>query len=261
MQEQLVIPSDINAPGFRFQGGKCLLRKWIVGHFPRQGEVYIEPFAGRGNLFWLACQLCNYETWWLNDNKMVPFFQAIEEVEVSKVPFRITKADRRWLVEGRANGEPVPLVTEPLWGWGGGSMSGNYTREWSGVHNGSIRPWLTFIRHLRDAKALLAKHEPNKTALDYTDMPWDVWDDSCFAYVDPPYHSAINVRSYKRVDYAELIEILSTTRCRWLLSEYDHSGYREAFGAPIATKLTRAGSARHRPERLECLYASPNLRV
>jgi hypothetical protein len=265
MQDTPKIPRKINAPHFKFQGGKCRQRKWIVSHFPRNGEVYIEPFAGRGNVFWLACQECKFEHWWINDLKMTPFIQALSDVEVRKLPWRITKADRDWLIEGRAKGDPIALVMEPLWAWAGGSMSGQYTREWSGLNRGreglNLRVWLNYVQRIKNAKWLLAQYEPNITSLDYTEMPWDVWDETCFAYIDPPYFGANNVRSYEPLDdYGNLIYILSTTRCRWLLSEYDQPEYRKAFGAPISTKVTRAGSAHQRPRRVECVFASANLR-
>src|SRR5262245_33277210 len=96
------IPRKISAsaPKFPFQGGKSWLRDWLVPYFPRHIHAYIEPFAGRGNVFWLACQVCKCEYWWLNDLKMAPFFKAIMEVDPDSIPRRLSKADRDWLNEG-----------------------------------------------------------------------------------------------------------------------------------------------------------------
>jgi site-specific DNA-adenine methylase len=253
----------MNAPGFSFQGGKCGLQRWICGYVPRQGDIYIEPFAGRGNVFWLACQLCKFDHWWLNDIKMAPFYKALAEVDVSKIPRCLTMADRDWLNEGRAKGDPLALVLEPIWARSGGCMPGRYTRQWDGVNgNGGGVTYARFVQRVKSAKYLLAKYKPLITAHDYTELPWDDFDDGCFAYVDPPYCAANNIRSYKPLDdYQPLLDILTRTRCRWLLSEHDQPGYRETFGPPIATKVTRAGSGHLRPQRLECLYASPNMRA
>lgn len=44
------------------------LAKQIISFLPREGRVYLEPFAGRANLFREAVgQGLQYRRWWLND--------------------------------------------------------------------------------------------------------------------------------------------------------------------------------------------------
>jgi site-specific DNA-adenine methylase len=39
-----------------YPGGKGRLAPRIVSLLPRRGRTYLEPFAGRGNIFWEAVQ-------------------------------------------------------------------------------------------------------------------------------------------------------------------------------------------------------------
>jgi hypothetical protein len=46
-------------------GGKARLAQEIVALLPRLGRTYIEPFVGRGDLFWSAASAgLKYERWW-----------------------------------------------------------------------------------------------------------------------------------------------------------------------------------------------------
>jgi len=55
-------------PKIPYPGGKTRLARRIISFLPREGRTYLEPFAGRGNLFWAAVELgLRYERWWLND--------------------------------------------------------------------------------------------------------------------------------------------------------------------------------------------------
>jgi site-specific DNA-adenine methylase len=65
-------------PRIPYPGGKARLAKQIISFLPREGRTYLEPFAGRGNLFWAAVeQGLRYERWWLNDIATAPFFKSI----------------------------------------------------------------------------------------------------------------------------------------------------------------------------------------
>jgi site-specific DNA-adenine methylase len=69
------------APTIAFPGGKARLAQEIVALLPQHGRTYIEPFAGRGNLYWSAVSAgLKYEKWWLNDIATIPFFRAIKEI-------------------------------------------------------------------------------------------------------------------------------------------------------------------------------------
>jgi hypothetical protein len=61
-----------------YPGGKGRLAKQIVSFLPREGRIYLEPFAGRANLFWEAAeQGLKFKKWWLNDLATASFLDAI----------------------------------------------------------------------------------------------------------------------------------------------------------------------------------------
>ena len=71
-----------------YPGGKGRLARFIISQLPEHGRSYIEPFVGRGNLFWTAIDAgLKYDRWWLNDLETIPFSRAIREIgHVIKVP-------------------------------------------------------------------------------------------------------------------------------------------------------------------------------
>lgn len=43
----------VDAPYFVYRGGKARLRRFIIRWIPTYGSTYLEPFAGRGNVFFI----------------------------------------------------------------------------------------------------------------------------------------------------------------------------------------------------------------
>ena len=71
-------------PRFAYQGGKGKLAKHIVGLLPPSGKRFIEPFAGRGNVYFRVAQHLDYEEFWINDHYMFRFFQALLHMPCQK---------------------------------------------------------------------------------------------------------------------------------------------------------------------------------
>lgn len=61
-------------PAFQYPGGKARLRSWLLPFFPRSGRMYLEPFAGRGNVFFAARAALDFQYWQVNDPNTAPFF-------------------------------------------------------------------------------------------------------------------------------------------------------------------------------------------
>jgi len=87
----------------------------------------------------------------------------------------------------------------------------------------------------------------------------DLGDDD-FAYFDPPYLGA-TVHGYRGddIDHRELVEELKNAKYRWMLSEYLHPLYVEAFGQPFWTRDVQLCSTNFRYDggagrRVECLW-------
>lgn len=83
-------------PSFRYMGGKARLRKWLIEHFPKKGRTYLEPFAGRGNVFYLACQKLDFQNWQLGDID-ISFFCSLLTSDLDQLPEIVSKDDfRKW---------------------------------------------------------------------------------------------------------------------------------------------------------------------
>jgi hypothetical protein len=81
-----------------------------------------------------------------------------------------------------------------------------------------------------------------------------------FAYFDVPYIGA-KVHGYDEndIDYSDFICELKSAKYRWILSEYLHESYVEAFGPPFWTKGMQLCSTNFRidggkEKRVECLW-------
>lgn len=60
----------IDAPFFPYPGGKARQRRTIARFLPENASVYAEPFAGRGNVFFIAKGLVEAWHWRLNDLRL-----------------------------------------------------------------------------------------------------------------------------------------------------------------------------------------------
>jgi site-specific DNA-adenine methylase len=63
-----------------YPGGKSRLARTIVSFLPVRGRTFVEPFAGKGNVFWTAAsQGLKFREWWLNDIATSRFFKAVKQ--------------------------------------------------------------------------------------------------------------------------------------------------------------------------------------
>ena len=54
-------------PSFSYPGGKTRMAPYLIDLMPKSGKCYVEPFAGRGNVFFRAAEILDYDSYWLND--------------------------------------------------------------------------------------------------------------------------------------------------------------------------------------------------
>jgi len=65
-------------PRFAYPGSKSRLAPRIATYFPPQGQRYVEPFAGRANVYFAASQLLDYKHFWLNDLQTHEFLRCLK---------------------------------------------------------------------------------------------------------------------------------------------------------------------------------------
>ena len=256
-------------PAFGYEGGKAALRSWLINYIPAGGSLYIEPFAGRGNMFWLVCCCRQFKDWWLNDLRQAPFFEALKVVDVKDLPVSVERLQGDDFLAGKLRGDPIPWIMESAVVWSGSRLETNWfkgTRRTG--RNGLITEdynHIAWCKKVSNAQAMLRHYKVRITDWDYTALPWHDWDESVLAYVDPPYQG-IAVRSYSEadLDYGELVQLLKQTKARWVLSEYEHPMYLKAFGRPVSRKFKGSSCSLNRGTkrsgRVECVWQSKNLR-
>ena len=242
-------------PTIPYPGGKGRLAPTLVSFMPPQGRLYLEPFVGRGNVFWAVAssQLC-FQQWALNDIRTAPFFQAVRSIgNTVEIPVRSREEYyRQW--EAFKQGDPKAILLEPYLTFGGGGYGS------AGPGGKKSANAVGYTKTMRACHSLMEATNVQVTPLDWTRLDWSALNADDFVFFDPPYIGA-DVRSYKsNLDYAELAHHLKTAKFRWMLTEYRHDLYLRQLGEPFFTKDTQLIAADHRLEnrgkerRLECVW-------
>lgn len=241
---------SVQVPVFSYPGGKGRLAEALVGVMPKSGRRYVEPFVGRGNVFFAAASQLKFRYWYLNDLNTAPFFTALQRTGGDiQVPER-TRLVYKQLKQQKEN-EARTLLEPYLTRDGGG-----YRR--SGFGNSKGRSPESYRSALKKAAQLIVRAKAKISAVEWYRLPFSRFDEQDFVYFDPPYLGA-DVRAYHdyTVNYLSLIKLLSKAKFRWMLSEYQHSLYLQAFGKPFFTlpvQLACDGNGTKR--RTECVWTN-----
>ena len=210
----------MKTPSFRYMGGKARLRKWLVSLFPANGRSYIEPFAGRGNVFFEAVQRLAFSDWLLSDRDTA-FLEALLTADFSQLPACV---DREVFEKLRKTPkDAISLLVEPRVTFAGKGYASGFSGS-SGTHVGYSRQ--NYLAVCAAAKSLLTR--PNVVVLDGTSwesLPWGSWSHDDFVYLDPPYFGT--KASYPNIDHSALAQVLRKARFRWALSGYANEAYEQ----------------------------------
>jgi site-specific DNA-adenine methylase len=240
-------------PGFAYPGGKKRIRNSIVHLMPTSGGIYAEPFAGRGNVFWLAATRLQFSNWLLNDIRTSEFFRAllshgntIEVPEHTREEFERNKALSK-------SGDRASILLAPYLTYNGAGYEASYrSAKGSPTRAG-------YERNLRSAHRILTQTQLTITAHDWKNVHSELGEGD-FALYDPPYiRASVHGYSAEDIDHSELIRALKEAPYRWILCEYLHESYIEAFGPPFWRKDVQLCSTNFRNDggkqkRVECLW-------
>jgi len=240
-------------PTIPYPGGKGRLAPTLVSFMPPKGRLYLEPFVGRGNVFWAAASSrLGFEKWALNDIRTAPFFEAVRDIgDTIEVPLRSREEYYRQWAAFRQR-DPAAILLEPYLTFGGGG----YGKGGFGGKKSANAPGYT--RTMRTCHALMRSTNAQVTGLDWESLDWASLGEEDFVFFDPPYIGG-DVRAYKSdIDYVQLVELLKGARFRWMLIEYGSDIYLRELGPPRWTKEVQliALQARRGGRRTECLWTS-----
>jgi site-specific DNA-adenine methylase len=256
-------------PCFAYPGGKCKIREHILRLLPPRGQRYVEPFAGRANVFWAVATKLEYQEFWLNDLLTFPFLDGLKISSLYAIPDwkdptvfeRMRERNRRKvLADGRKFPErypPAPLLESYLT-FNGGTYEDASRRS----EKGKGKTQTGFDRDVRNAYAIINKTRPHLTRLDYTVVLAECGSEDV-VFLDPPYYENCDVRGYKddMLNHHQMIDLLLNARFRWVLSEYPDEIYVRAFGKPLieldCQKIIKAnarGRGKKSDRAPECLW-------
>lgn len=247
---------------YQYPGAKSRWVKYITAALPNQAPVFLDAFAGKGNvgLNVLASQTKDYAKVVFNDLRTAPFFEAVRTLG-DNLRLPPTSEFRDIILRGRRgelDGDPYYEAIEPWVTFSGGGWSAGARPLNRGLNEKYYRA------SLRNTRDILIKHNVIITSLDYQAACADLGPDD-IAYLDPPYRKS-KVHGYKKqdLDHDELVRFLLRAKFKWLLSEYDHDQfYSNKLGPPFWTRgiyhgqntFDENGKAKHIPTvKMECMW-------
>src|ERR1035441_6871913 len=237
-------------PMIGYPGGKSRLSRTIVSFLPKRGRTYVEPFCGRGNLFWSAASLgLQYEKWWLNDVATIPFFDAIRRAgHTLRVPARC-KEEYDSQKKAYQSGDLSAILLEPYLSFSGGGYFA------AGRKLGGGASAVGYQKTIRQCHRIMQHAKPRLTSLDWRKMGLERLTDEDVVVLDPPYPDS-NARSYsdEGLDYESLVDLLLRAKFRWILCGYPHPLLCR-LGKPFWARDVNLLCIRGQQEpRTECLW-------
>jgi hypothetical protein len=250
---------QIIAASFRWPGGKSLLSSEILKHVPKTGRKFVEPFAGRANLFFRAvAEGLKYQQWVLNDPLTAPFLRAVRDVgnKVAVPPRTCEEYSRKKALAHI--GDQNALCLEPWLVFNGGTYD---TAGWSS--GGGRRSPEAYGESLQIACKALRDANPRITELDWLDcLQAEQLGPDDFVFVDGPYIDC-EVAPYKpqSIVPAELIEYLRSAPFNWILAENKQPIYTATLGDPffsreVQNRATNFVKSKSWQPKTECLWTN-----
>jgi site-specific DNA-adenine methylase len=239
----------MRAPTIPYPGAKGRLAPFLVSMMPKDGRFYIEPFAGRGNVYFAAVEVLNFRHWWLNDIATAPFFNALMTLgKTIKVPER-TREEYFRQKQLFATGDPRAILLEPYLTFSGGGYKNGGFGSLKGANA------INYAKTLHRCADALTVASAKITNLDWQSLKWETLTREDFVFFDPPYYGA-SVRAYtNQLNFAALTRLLSRAKFRWMLTEYRQDFYLKALGKPCYTRsMQLACDGKGVRTREECVW-------
>lgn len=259
----------INAP-IKWVGGKYKLRKRIVELIPEH-SCYVEVFGGAGWILF-AKEPSDVEIWNDLESELVNFFRVIKShPEEFYESFDLTVVSRELFQDFRyVDHSQMSEIDRAhrfyyliMAGWGGElHLPRLQTSVKDGGHGNRLIGAMKNLRTKIDPV-----HERLQTViiehLDWKECVKRYDKEGVFMYLDPPYpdnncNYTENMRTTE--EHQELVEWMKTSKCKWLLTNYDKPEVRELYDGftiiPVdfASGMNSAGGTRRNKEIIVMNY-------
>lgn len=259
----------VKRPVLRYHGGKWLLAKWIISHFP-QHRIYTEVFGGGASVLMQKPRSFAevYNDKWdvvVNVFRVLRDYPGELERRLYLTPFSRTEFNSY---------SNLPLIEDPIErarltilrsfaGFGSASTNGMRSTGFRSNSNRSgttpAHDWMNFPAHIksfverlrgvvienRDYQDVLLKHDSYGT-LHYVDPPY-VHDTRNMQRGNAPYACELSDE-----DHVRLAQVLNSLKGMVVLSGYDSELYDDLFKG--WEKVSRSAHADGAVDRVECLW-------
>lgn len=202
-------------PSFRYMGGKARLRKWLLNYFPKSGRVYVEPFAGVGNVFFAVKTELNFQYHCINEPNSL-LLRALQVANLEELPQTVTREEFEFW---KHDNSPIAKLIEPRVTFAGKGYASGYSGS-SGTHVGYEHD--NYYKVCKQAQELIK--DVHLYAIDYLQLLNMNFTEEDFIYLDPPYFET--KANYPNINHNELVNFLNNTSIKWALSGYDNKLYQ-----------------------------------
>lgn len=265
--------SNIKRPVLRYHGGKFLLAKWIISHFPPH-RIYTEVFGGAASVL---MQKSRSHAEIYNDkwDIVVNVFRVLRDKESSErleqllrlTPFSRSEFEKTGDLQLCKIEDPVERARLTIFrsfaGFGNASTNNKHA---TGFRSNSSRrgttpaqDWHHFPDHIKSFVDRL--HAVVIENRDYSDVIMQHDSPQTLHYIDPPYPHVTRNMSRGNSSYAceiddhvhrELAELLKGVRGYAIISGYRCDLYDELF--PDYLRVEKKAFADGASPRIECLW-------
>lgn len=263
----------------RYHGGKWLLGKWIISHFPPH-RTYTEVFGGGGSVLMQKSRSYAeiYNDKW---DTVVNVFRCLRdpnlaqqlEMQLRLTPYSRTEFDATGEIDLGIIDNPVEkarrTILRSFAGWGSAATNAKFATGFRcHARNSGTTPahdWANYPDEIQGFCSRLAgvaiENRHYADVLQQHDSP------TTLHYLDPPYvHVTRNMRRGNAVyahdftddNHREMAEVVHSLKGMVIISGYECPLYQELF--KDFSKVSRIALADGASKRTECLWMSYELR-
>lgn len=264
---------NIERPLLRYHGGKWLLGKWIISHFPAH-RVYTETFGGAASVL-LQKERSRAEIYNDLDGEVVNLFRVVRDPvqgrelvrQLQLTPFARAEFELSYLFSGDPIEQARRTIVRSFMGFSSTSVTGKWRTGFRANTTCSgtttAHDWRNYPIALKQIierlKGVIIENRPAVEILQKQDGR------DALHYIDPPYPFSTRLgrwsgNSYRHEmsdgDHHELAGLLRNLRGMVIISGYPCKLYDQEL-YPDWQRVTRRAYADGASERVEVLWLSP----
>lgn len=260
----------------RHLGSKWRIAPWIISHFPREYNIYVEPFGGSASVLFQK-EKSKVEIYNDLDSRLFNLFKVVrDDVSKLKEMLRLTLWSRdEFELACNVTDDPIEQARRTIvlaWmGFRGNTGEPNPPFRcgirWKGISE--AKGWSKYPKTLQEVherlKDVIIENQPALKLLKKFDKQ-----DTIF-YLDPPYmhntrtnkkNHAIYKHEMKDEDHKELLDFCLQSKAMILISGYDNPLYNDKLKRwRKLQKNVQASGFSGSVKRTECLWINPQAQI